>query len=479
MNHMKIKIRYQWMSILLGAALLVMGMAASVQGAENSGVFSFTEESQIKPLSDGSGKYLLKSDGFYCLNADGTLSAEPSVHYFDHMEINGTVFNGYYYHGEDGRFTAGNGHLVHLSQAVCGDAVFDGYYMVQNLGKMSAAPQIRYFENLTVDEVTFDGFYFFNENGRLVMENEIHDLAMSCQGQLFEGKYYFGGPNGVLVQEEGTTPKGFPVDDTGKVTGLDEVGMDTLKPQLESMLSQYEGIWSIYIKDLGTEEEIFLNNQPMYSASLIKAFTLACAYDNMENVRIAEGKLINSTPDSEAVSTKLRSLLWDMIAVSDNESFNEVVRLQTESHDFLAGAELINEYLQAEGYTETSLQSSLSPSSTPAVSLGGKNMTSVKDCGLLLERIYNGLCVSSEASGEMLNLLLEQECTWKIPAGLPDSVRVANKTGETDMNQHDIAIVYGDKTTYILCVMSQECPEDTAIDYIREISGTVYNYLNL
>ena len=55
----------------------------------------------------------------------------------------------------------------------------------------------------------------------------------------------------------------------------------------------------------------------------------------------------------------------------------------------------------------------------------------------------------------------------------------ANKTGETDQDQHDIAIVYGEKTTYILCVMSENCPESTAVTNIQNISKIVYNYLNL
>ena len=44
-------------------------------------------------------------------------------------------------------------------------------------------------------------------------------------------------------------------------------------------------------------------------------------------------------------------------------------------------------------------------------------MTSVKDCGTLLEKIYKGECVSKDASEEMLNLLSNQENTWKIPQG--------------------------------------------------------------
>ena len=71
----------------------------------------------------------------------------------------------------------------------------------------------------------------------------------------------------------------------------------------------------------------------------------------------------------------------------------------------------------------------------------------------------------------------QQQSTAKIPGGLGVDVRTANKTGETDEDQHDIAIVYGTKTTYILCVMSENA--SNAIANIRNISRVVYNYLNL
>ena len=130
--------------------------------------------------------------------------------------------------------------------------------------------------------------------------------------------------------------------------------------------------------------------------------------------------------------------------------------------------ELLRLYLEKEGYTETSVQHTLHPAASAQESLGGRNMTSVKDCGTLLEKIYKGECVSKEASEEMLNLLSN-----------PDGIKSANKTGETDQDQHDIAIVYGEKTTYILCVMSENCPESTAVTNIQNISKIVYNYLNL
>ena len=459
--------------------------ATTVQQTAQGSLGSVTEESQILPIPDGSGKYILKSSGFYCLNEDGTRENAPAVHYFDHFVIDGTVFDGYYYHDENGKFAAGNPHMVQIRNLTAptedgsgAEVSFDGCYMVNNLGKLSASPQVRYMDNLVVDKTTYNGLYYFDQYGKMVTDPGIHYLEMNAAGQMFDGYYYFGGENGVLVQEEGTTPEGFPVDGTGKVETKD-LGMEGLETRLTELFGSYDGIWSVYVKDLTNDKEFQLNSRPLYSASLIKAFVMAQTYANMDTVLQSEAAKMKKDVSDPAVSTKVNDLLWNMITVSDNESCNELVKLQTDSLDFKKGAEDINKYLEKEGYTETSVQHTLHPAASAQESLGGRNMTSVKDCGTLLEKIYKGECVSKEASEEMLNLLSNQENTWKIPQGLPDGIKSANKTGETDQDQHDIAIVYGEKTTYILCVMSENCPESTAVTNIQNISKIVYNYLNL
>lgn len=469
--------------LLVVLAALVLAGTEKVQAGS---LLSVTEEAQILAIEDGSGKYLLKSDGFYCLNEDGTLENTPAVHYFDHLTIDGTVFDGYYYHDESGKFHAGNPHMVYLNIPAAAEEVpeemavsFEGYFMVNNLGKLTAAPQIRYMNELKLNNQSFNGYYYFDEYGELVTETGIHELDMTSNGQHFEGMYYFGGENGLLVQEEGTTPEGLSVDETGRLKDGDKLGVETLEPKLTEMLKSYQGEWSAYVKNLDSGEEILINNQPMYSASLIKAFVLADSYKEMENVMANEGQKLKKEADSPEVKVKVDDLICNMITVSDNESFNELVRLQSEKNDFKEGAEKINEYLKEEGYGDTSVQHTLAPSASPSTGLGGRNTTSVKDCGTLLERIYEGECVSEEASEEMLNILLQQQVDWKIPSGLSSDVKVANKTGETDTSQHDIAIVYGEKTTYILCIMSQDCPESTAIHNIRDLSRVVYYHLNL
>ena len=211
------------------------------------------------------------------------------------------------------------------------------------------------------------------------------------------------------------------MDETGKVQGLDVLGIENLEPQLESAISGYDGNWSVYVKDLETEEEFVINDEPMYSASLIKAFVMAKTFEDMDLVLENEAKQMKTDAANAAVQTKIDNLLTNMITVSDNESCNELGRLQSEKHDFLDGAEKVNEYLEKEGYSETSYQSTLHPSSSAKISLGGRNMTSVKDCGLLLERIYRGECVSEEASAQMLDLLKRQQAPCRDQGRSSDS----------------------------------------------------------
>ena len=302
-------------------------------------------------------------------------------------------------------------------------------------------------------------------------------ISMDSNGRSFDGYYYFG-ENGVLASEAGTTSQGYVYDADGRIQNMDEGGIQRLKLSLQEMVTDFEGEWSIYVKDLGTDDKLVINNQRMASASLIKAFVMAETYDNMDVVTQSEESILKKDAGSKEISKKIGTLLSNMITVSDNESFNELVRLQTKKYDFAAGARKINQYLKAEGYQDTQVLHTLAPSSTTPVGIGENNTTSVKDCGLLLERIYREECESRKDSQAMLELLLGQKNRTKIPQVLDASVTIANKTGETDTTQHDIAIVYGNHTDYILCVMSEKCPkEEDAIDDIRKISAMVYEYL--
>ena len=144
--------------------------------------------------------------------------------------------------------------------------------------------------------------------------------------------------------------------------------------------------------------------------------------------------------------------------------------------NFAEGCERINDYLAETSYENTGIYHTLHPCKSPYLRISRvRNHTTAKDCGLLLEAVYDGTCISEEASKQMLDLLLQQQRTGKIPAGVPKGTKTANKTGETDQAQHDAAIIFGPENDYIFCVMTYNAP--SSITAIQQLSGLIYEYL--
>lgn len=242
-------------------------------------------------------------------------------------------------------------------------------------------------------------------------------------------------------------------------------GLPDLKAALEGMLSGYSGTWSVYVEDLDTRESLSINSGPMKAASLIKLYIMGAVYQ-----AIGDGSL--------EMTDEISRLLTDMITVSHNESSNELVRRLSPTGLHEDGMPVVNAFAQANAYGDTSQGRDLQDSRD--VPPPGENYTSVNDCGKFLADVYRGVCVSEDASRQMESLLQRQERTWKIPAGLPEGVRTANKTGELSATENDVAIVYGKEqgaSDYILCVMADELPDTSqAQENIRSLSGMVYQY---
>lgn len=254
----------------------------------------------------------------------------------------------------------------------------------------------------------------------------------------------------------------------------------TLEKKLAAMIPT-DGIWSIYLKNLDNDESFTINSQSMYAASLIKLFVLQDVYDHMDSV-IGTAQNVLGTKSQSSAASYVDELLEQMITVSDNDAYNNLIALRDSDNSFYEGCLAVNEDIQNYGYTDTGIYSTLSPSDMETISTAEGdevNHTNVEDCGKILEEIYNGTCVSEEASAEMLSYLLDQETTYKIPEGCPKGTKVANKTGETETSQHDAAIVYGAKTDYILCIMSSNLEDyGAAMAIITQMSEVVYDYLN-
>lgn len=333
----------------------------------------------------------------------------------------------------------------------------DNKYFFNNAGVLQKSRWIRYGEN----KYYVNGAGVLQRNRWIKVENNTYYVGSS--GALQKNRWIKTGNNIYYVDSKGVLQKNQWID--GKYVGENGVydpskkDLMVLKTKMESSVRSYRGSWSIYMKNLETGQYFSINNRSVYAASLIKLYAMGAVYS-----RIAQGKISESS-----VSATISS----MITVSDNTSFNTIVRK--------VGLTYINQWCKENGYTGTNQGHGLSPSSNNyGLRNGtGSNVTSVVDCGKFLESVYRGTCVNADASRKMLSYLKRQQRRSKIPAGVPGGVVVANKTGETNDYTHDAAIVYSKNATYILVVMGNTPGSGwSSAGNITRLSRLAYNYLN-
>ena len=236
-----------------------------------------------------------------------------------------------------------------------------------------------------------------------------------------------------------------------------KAGLSDLKKKLKKELKGKSGQWSVYVKNLDTNEYLLINNKKLPSASLIKLYVMMAAYEEAKG-----GEAVKE-------NSSFKSLMKKMITVSDNESANVLAKRLTGKGTFKAGIKVINKYCKTNGYTKTRFLVEMGKSSP-------KNVTSARDCGWALERMYRGTAVSPKSSKKMIKLLKAQTRRSKLPAGVPKGVTIANKTGETSFAENDAAIVYSDGADYVIVVMSKN--GKGAVEEIRKRSQIVYKYFN-
>ncbi len=240
-------------------------------------------------------------------------------------------------------------------------------------------------------------------------------------------------------------------------------GLADLKEQITSYINTRAGEWGVYVKNLNTNEYLSINEKSYSSASLIKLFTLASVYNELEYGSVTR-------------SAEVDNLLNLMITQSSNAAFNALTEI-IGGGSTVNGFDVENANTCALGCVNTQHKSQLVDKAGESAIFVGYNLTSPADCGNILEMIYRGTLVSETASEEMLSLLKAQTRTWKIPSALPEGTVTANKTGENSKVEGDAAIVYSPACDYILCVIGNG-DVGAGTETIRNVSSSVYSYFN-
>lgn len=304
-----------------------------------------------------------------------------------------------------------------------------------------------------------------NDPGDASKEKTTWDLDVILDNAHYDGFWIFDGTysNVNLGEFQGTirirrvTPNKNIGEAKNTSTGSSEVMSNSTGD--ESEIQEYidesatEGVWSVYAKNLDSNSiKVNINNKQMQSASLIKLFIMATAYEEIEKETLNKSEVIDD--------------IRIMINRSDNDAANRMI-------DRL-GFDKINNYISTHGYTSTQIHRKMLQGTE-----NGDNYTSVLDVGKLLEEMYRGRCVSESASQEMIEILKSQTLTSKIPAGVPSGVQTANKTGELSTVENDAAIVYKEGAPYVVVIMSNELTNTAeARNNIKEMSSMIYDMID-
>jgi beta-lactamase class A len=270
--------------------------------------------------------------------------------------------------------------------------------------------------------------------------------------------------------------------------------LQTVKDQVTERLSKEPGIFAVAFKDIGTGEEILINEkEKFHAASTMKTPVMIEVYKQAaegkfslndsitirnEFKSIVDSSIFSLSPEDDSdkelykhVGEKrtLSALVYDMIIVSSNLATNMVIEL--------VNAKNVTQTMRTLG--ADSIQVLRGVEDSKAFEKGLSNTINAYDLMIIFEKIASGKTVSPEASEAMIKVLLDQRFNEIIPARLPKEVKVAHKTGDITGVRHDCGIIMlPDGKKYVLILLSKKLEKpDAGIAAMAEVSEIIYRYV--
>jgi beta-lactamase class A len=253
---------------------------------------------------------------------------------------------------------------------------------------------------------------------------------------------------------------------------------------------------AVAFQDLETGKSYFLNaDEALHPASTFKVHVM------MEIFRQANDGLLSledrlpimnsftSIADQSKYSLDVKDDAEQTLypRMGEQETIGELTRLMIVRSSNLAtniliekvGTKKIQKFIQWLGIEGVTIRRGVEDSK--AFRKGMNNSATARGLTQTMHLIARKKVVSKSASEKMIEILLGQEFNESIPALLPNSVKVAHKTGWNNDIYHDTGIVFPeDRKPYVLSIMTKgfaEDKENEAHQCMAEISRAIYRQL--
>lgn len=218
-----------------------------------------------------------------------------------------------------------------------------------------------------------------------------------------------------------------------------EIDPSPVIDKVEDETANLRGTYGFYVYQFENEFSFGLHEKEIFpAASLIKLLVMLTLYQEAE-----EGKISLSDYQEMAKAMGKRS---------DNTAFNSLVEILGEGK--------IQETIDDLGMRKTSFT---------------KNETTPTDIGLFFQKLYQGEIVTEAHRDEILDYLTDTAFEERIPAGVPEEVRVAHKIGIDVGTYSDAGIVFAEKP-FVLVIMSKSARESEAEKVLPKISEAVWEF---
>lgn len=243
---------------------------------------------------------------------------------------------------------------------------------------------------------------------------------------------------------------------------------DRLHRAVEDVASDHpEALFAVAVVDPATQTRFEVNGDSvLHAASMMKVPVMIEVFRQAEEGRfslddslVVENRFRSIVDGSEfSIETDSDDGIYD--ALGGRMSIHDLTRNMITVSSNLATNMLID-YVSPDSVRETvrrlggsGVEVLRGVEDLKAFEQGLNNTATASGLAALFEVLMEGRAVSAEADRQMIDILLDQRFTSIIPAGLPDDVRVAHKTGWITRIHHDGGIVYPPGSApYVLVVM--------------------------